>query len=501
MNMEQWARVRRKVLVDGRSKRSVMSEEGLHWETLQKMLSHPGPPGYRRPGRRDRKIDAHVGWIHQVMDGDRDLPRKQRHTATRIYDRLRDERGYRGGYTAVRELVAEIRAVKREVFVPLSHRPGEAQVDFGHALVNDNGKLKKCPFFVMSLPYSDAFYVQVFERECTESFWEGHVRAFRYFGAVPSRISYDNSRVAVAQMLGGRERKLTDGFLQLQSHYLFDEHFCLAARGNEKGVVEGMVRYSRSNFLVPVPQVRGLDELNARLEQSCRDDLKRRLRGQGRPKEELLIGDVAAMRELPRVPFEASRVVATRASNLSLVRFDGNDYSVPVRWAHREVVVKGDCGSVRIYRGDEPVAEHRRIWEKEQVRFDPVHYLALLERKPGALDFARPLEGWELPGCFGILRRRLEADHGSGGTKEYIGVLRLLEKHSVARLKAAVEKALELGCPRKELIGQYLYGEDREAAVFRLDGREHLKVVNVHCTDPGDYRALLDGGNGKEDVA
>jgi transposase len=501
MNMEQWARVRRKVLVDGRSKRSVMSEEGLHWETLQKMLSHSRPPGYRRVKKRGRKIDIHEEWIRRIMDADRELPRKSRHTAKRIFDRLKTERGYEGGYTVVKELVAEIKMMKREVFVPLSHRPGEAQVDFGHALVNDNGCLKKCPFFVMSLPYSDAFYVQVFERECTESFWEGHVRAFRFFGAVPTRISYDNSKVAVAQMLGGRERKLTDGFLQLQSHYLFDEHFCLAARGNEKGVVEGMVRYSRANFMVPVPQVRGLDELNARLEQSCRDDLKRRLRGQGRPKEELLIEEVAAMRELPRVPFEASRVLMTRASKLSLVRFDRNDYSVPVRWAHREVVVKGDCESVRIYREDERVAEHQRIWEKEQVCFDPVHYLALLERKPGALDFARPLEGWELPECLLLLRRRLEVDRGSDGTKEYIGVLRLLEKHSLSRLKAAVAKALDLGCPRKELIEQYLYGENREAAVFRLDGREHLKVVNVHCTDPGDYRALLEQGSGKEEVA
>jgi transposase len=501
MNMEQWARVRRKVLVDGRSKRSVMSEEGLHWETLQKMLSHSSPPGYRRVKKRGRKIDVHVEWIRRVLDGDREVPRKSRHTAKRIFDRLKTERGYEGGYTAVKEAVAEIKTVKREVFVPLSHRPGEAQVDFGHALVNDNGCLKKCPFFVMSLPYSDAFYVQVFERECTETFWEGHVRAFRFFGAVPTRISYDNSKVAVAQMLGGRERKLTDGFLQLQSHYLFEEHFCLAARGNEKGVVEGMVRYSRANFLVPVPQVRGLDELNARLEQSCRDDLKRRLRGQGRPKEQLLIEDVAVMRELPRVPFEASRVVATRASSLSLVRFDGNDYSVPVRWAHREVVVKGDCESVRIYREDEPVVEHRRIWEKERVCFDPVHYLALLERKPGALDFARPLEGWKLPECLHLLRRRLEADHGSEGTREYIGVLRLLEHHQLARLKAAVAKALELGCPRKELIEQYLYGENREAPVFRLDGREHLKVVEVHCTDPGDYGALLEPTTGKEEVA
>ena len=479
----------------------MMSEEGLHWETLQKILSHSRPPGYRRVKKRGRKIDAHVEWIRQVLDADGEVPRKSRHSAKRIFDRLKAERGYEGGYTVVKELVAEIKEMKREVFVPLRHRPGEAQVDFGHALVKVSGCLKKCPFFVMSLPYSDAFYVQVFERECTESFWEGHVRAFRYFGAVPTRISYDNSKVAVARMLGARERKLTDGFLQLQSHYLFDEHFCLAARGNEKGVVEGMVRYSRSNFMVPVPQVRGLDELNARLEESCREDLRRRLRGRKRPKEDLLIEDVAAMRELPCVAFEASRVQATRASNLSLVRFDSNDYSVPVRWAHREVVVKGDCESVRIYREDEPVAEHRRIWEKEQVCFDPIHYLALLERKPGALDFARPLEGWKLPENLLLLRRRLEADHSSEGTREYIGVLRLLEKHSLTRLKGAVAKALELGCPRKELIEQYLYGENREAPVFRLDGREHLKVVNVHCTDPGDYRALLKQGSGKEEVA
>jgi len=492
MDMEQWARVRRKVLVDGESKRSVMSAEGLHWETLQKMLGHSQPPGYRREKPRGRKIDPHVEWVRGVLEADREVPRKQRHSATRICDRLKAERGYEGGYTAVRELVVELKAIKQEVFVPLSHRPGEAQVDFGHALVNINGVLKKCPFFVMSLPYSDAFHVQVFERECTETFWAGHVRAFEFFGAVPTRISYDNSKVAVSKILGGRDRKLTEGFLQLQSHYLFAEHFCRVARGNEKGVVEGIVRYSRANFLVPVPQVRSLDELNARLEASCREDRKRRLRGKDQTKEVLLTEELAVMLKLPSVPFEAARVQATRASNLSLVRFDGNDYSVPVRCAHREVVVKGDCEEVRVYRQDERIAEHRRIWEKEKVSFEPVHYLALLERKPGALDFARPLEGWELPESFGLLRRRLEADHGSAGTKEYITVLRLLEKHNLKRVKAAVDLALELGCPRKELIEQYLYGENREAIVFRLDGRDHLKGVDVRCTDPADYLALLE---------
>jgi transposase len=495
MDLEQWTRVRRKVLMEGRSKRSVMAEEGIHWQTLQKMLCHAQPPGYRQVAKRGRSLDPHREWVQGILEADREVPRKQRHTAKRIHDRLRSERGFEGGYTVVKDLVAELTALKAEVFMPLTHRPGEAQVDFGHALVNVSGTLRKCPFFVMSLPYSDAFYLQVFERECTESFWEGHVRAFQFFGAVPVRISYDNSKVAVAQILGSRKRRLTDGFLQLQSHYLFEEHFCRTARGNEKGVVEGIVRYSRSNFLVPVPQVRSLDELNARLEEACREDRKRRLRGQRATKEVLLAEELAVMRKLPETPFEACRVRASRSSNLSLVRFDGNDYSVPVCWAYREVVVKADCVDVRIYGGDELIAEHRRIWEKEQIRFDPVHYLALLERKPGALDFARPLENWGLPECFDVLRRRLEASAGGEGTREYIAVLRLLENHSLARLEQAVTTALDLGCPRKELIAQHLYGEDREAPVFRLEGRDHLRSVNVRSTNPGDYRVLL-GGDG-----
>ncbi len=255
MNMEQWARVRRKVLVDKQSKRSVMSEEGLHWETLQKMLNHSEPPGYRRRSVSKRKIDPHREWISKLLIADQGLPRKQRHTALRVFERLRKERGYQGDYTAVKEVVAEFKATKREVFMPLCQPPGEAQVDFGHALVNLNGTLTKCPLFVMTLSHSDAFYVQIFERECTETFWEGHVRAFEYFGAVPSRISYDNSSIAVSQILRACERKLTDGFLRLQSHYLFEEHFCMAARGNEKRIVERIVGYSRSKFLVPVPAV------------------------------------------------------------------------------------------------------------------------------------------------------------------------------------------------------------------------------------------------------
>jgi hypothetical protein len=151
MNLETWARVRRKVLVEGRSKRSVMAEEGLHWETLQKMLAHAAPPGYRQSVKRGRKIDAYADWVRGVLEADGLVPRKQRHSAKRIFDRLRAERGYEGGYTAVKELVAGILPLKQEVFVPLSHRPGEAQVDFGHALVKVGGTLPS-PTFLRVLP-------------------------------------------------------------------------------------------------------------------------------------------------------------------------------------------------------------------------------------------------------------------------------------------------------------------------------------------------------------
>jgi len=155
-------------------------------------------------------------------------------------------------------------------------------------------------------------------------------RAFEFFGGVPWRISYDNDRALVAEFLGAHQRRMTAGFLQLVSHYLFEPHFCQVRRGNEKGVAEGIVKYSRLNFLVPVPQVHIVGELNEQLLVQCREDRQRRLRGQSATKEILLLEDIAAFRALPAGDFDATRKVSTTASSLSLVRFDCNDYSVPV---------------------------------------------------------------------------------------------------------------------------------------------------------------------------
>ncbi|MDH4267484.1 MAG: IS21 family transposase [Deltaproteobacteria bacterium] len=498
--MDWWTKIRLEVLREESSKREILRREGIAWETLKKILQHSEPPGYRLKEPRPKpKMGPYLERIAQIIEEDKALPKKQRHTAKRIYDRIR-EMGYAGKYTQVKEAVRELMRVKQEVFMPLIHRPGEAQVDFGYALVKVSGVLRKVGFFVMVLPYSDAFFVMAFERECTESYWEGHVQALECFGGVPNRISYDNSKVLVSKIIGPQERKLTDGFLKLQSHYLFREHFCRVGRANEKGVVEGVVKFARLNFFVPVPRVRDLDELNNQLAEMCREDLKRRLRGKTGTKAEMLKEDQSAFLALPAGTFDACRKQPTGANSLSLVRFDDNDYSVPVSYAHHEILVKGYVDRVVLCHRDQVVAEHPRSWGKEGIFFDYRHYLPLLERKPGSVDHARPLMDLNLPECFDTLRRRLqgEEEKEGEGLREFIRVLRLLEDYPMARLREAVEKALLIHAHSRDAILQYLVPHfSWRNTTFLLDGCKHLRLVKVGKPDILAYRNLLSHGGAR----
>ena len=494
--MELWAEIRRRVLTGEISKRAACSQYEIHWATLKKILSHEEPPGYRR-SRSPRRptIEPVLPILRQILDDDTKAPKKQRHTARRMWQRLRDEHGFTGGYTVVKDAVRAMRVGTKEVFLPLSHPPGEAQVDFGFAQVVIGGVATQVALFVMSLPYSDAVYCQAFPRECTEVFLEGHVRAFGFFGGVPRRIAYDNAKTTVAKIVGSRERVVTREFGRLMSHFLFASHFCLVRRPNEKGHVERLVEYARSNFLVPVPQVESLAELNTRLAEQCRRDQERTTRGKPGTVATLLVEDRTAMLPIPSKRFEARRVAEVSADSLSLVRFDTNSYSVPTKYAHRSLTVIGTVDEVRIVFEDRLIARHVRCWDREQSRFDPIHYLALLERKPGGFDFAKPLEQWVLPECFGVLRRRLEALESDGsGTRGFIRVLRLLETHSLAQLADALDSALAIDVIDPDSIRVILdHRADRPVPVFSLDGRPHLASVRVPATDVAAYGVLLVG--------
>ena len=489
--MEQWTDVRRAVLVEKISKRAACKRFGIHWDTLERILANPVPPGYVRKQASEKSVIAPwLGRLGELIEANHDMPRKQRYTVKRMWQVLQGE-GFTGGYTTVKDAVKEIREeAPKEVFMPLTQPPGEAQVDFGHAVARIGGRLQKVVFFVMSLIHSDAMFVMAFPRECTEAFLEAHLRAFEFFGFVPSRISYDNTKVAVTQITGPHERKLTASFARLVGHYLFKPHFCRIRRANEKGVVEGAVRYSRQNFLVPVPQVADWNELNAHLLACCRSDMTRRLWGKTLTKQQLLEEDKVAGLAIPADRFDPRRLVSTAASSEALVVLDTNDYSVPVEYGHRTVVVRASVQTVSIYHAGREIARHDRCWEREKQVFDPVHYLSLLDRKPGSLDHARPFAGWDLGEDFAALRRRLEAQR-EDGTREYIRVLLLMRDYPPGRVLIAVRHALRWTAPTSDAIKQLLIPSERpELKTFHLAGREHLSGVRVATTDLAAYGRL-----------
>jgi transposase len=494
--MDQWIELRRRIRTGAASLRQLHRETGISRPTLRKIRDHSEPPGYQRTRPVEKsKIGPYLGRIRQIIDADKQMPKKQRHTAKKILEVLQSE-GFTGGYTIVKDAVREIKKTSRQVFMPLSQRPGEAQVDFGYALANFHGTLQQVAFFVMSLVYSDAMFVMAFPRECSEAFLEAHVRAFEFFGCVPKWISYDNARVAITKILQHHQRQYTAEFKRLISHYLFEPHFCNVRRPNEKGVVEGSVRYARLNFMVPVPQISDYPALNQLLTDGCQSDLKRILRGKrALSKAQLLEEDRLSSLALPGDSFDYRKSASTFASSESLVRYDTNDYSVPVRFAHHQTTIKASVRWIEIYHQDQRIARHQRCWDRECQVFEPMHYLELLERKPGSLDHARPLEDWTLPDCFNTYRRCLEA-HCENGTKEYIQVLLLLNKYSIGQIAKAIGKALNHRIYRYAAVQQFLLtAEDYALTSFSLAGREHLRHIVVGQTSVADYSSLIQGGS------
>jgi transposase len=451
------------------------------------------PPGYQRQQAVKRpKLGPWVGVIDAILEEDKSTPPKQRHTAKRIFERLREEHSFTGGYTIVKDYVHTAKLRSREMFVPLMHAPGEAQADFGEAWVVMAGVKLKAHFLAMDLPHSDDCFVIAFPAETTEAFLEGHVRAFDYFGAVPTRILYDNTKIAVARILGGEERVKTRAFSELQSHYLFADKYGRPAKGNDKGKVEGLVGYSRRNFMVPIPHFNSWDEWNAHLEAECRKRRQRRLRGHRETIGERFERDRAAMLPLPAAPYEACEKISARVNSLSLVRYRANDYSVPTQYGHRQVWVKGYVHEVVITCGSDVIARHERSYEREAVVFDPLHYLALIEQKTRALDQAAPLAGWQLPECFATLRRLLEARLKKHGSREYVQVLRLMETFTIAEVTHAVEDALHLGTISFDAVKHLLLCRiERRPPRLDMQNYPHLPLARVRTTQAADYMSLL----------
>ena len=379
--------------------------------------------------------------------------------------------------------------------MPLSHPPGHAQCDFGEARVIIGGVEQKAHCFVLDLPHSDGCFVKAYPAETTEAFLDGHVSAFAFLGGVPQSILYDNTKLAVARILGDGRRKRTRAFTELQSHYLFSDRFGRPGKGNDKGKVEGMVGYMRRNFLVPVPSFESFEALNAHPESRCLARMDARLRGHSESIGQRMERDLDALLPLAPVAYDACERQAGRVSSLSLVRYKTNDYSVPVSVGHRHVLVKGYVDRVVVSCGSEVIARHHRSYQRDDFVFDPVHYLPLLEQKTGALDQAAPLAG------MGPSRGVWHAAPVAGvphGTKGQAGV----------RLGAPAIRAFSAwGGPRRgsgchPVGGFELRRGEASGALPAVQGRPprldlelypYLPRVRVSTTSTRDYMTLLAG--------
>ena len=489
LTVAQYELIRRKVRVDGLSQRVVARELGHSRKTVKKALEHPLPLGYRRKQpRRQPVLEPVTAIIEAWLAADRARPRKQRHTAKRVLERLRDEHQFTGSYSPIQRFVASWR--RRQglqtsgVFVPLVFGAGEeAQVDWGEATVLVGGQERVLQFFCVRLAFSRATFVRAYERQDQVSFLDGHVRALAFFGGVPKRLAYDNLKTAVIRVGRGRERDLNPKFLELRSWYLFDTRFCNVASGHEKGHVENLVKRVQRTFLTPLPEVSSLEELNRQLERDCQRELDQPTRdprdGAERTSRELFAEEQAQFLPLPTQAYAACHEETPRIDKFSTARFDHCSYSVPVEHAHQPCRVRGYLDRVEIFCEHVCVATHARATVAEQYVLEPRHYLPLLRRKPGLLHNGRPFQGEPFGPDFALLRRELEYRYAADGTKQFLRVLLLLTEHPETDVFAAVAKCVALRAFNADAIESTLRNAPLDVPSSRLDLSDRPELAQV----------------------
>ena len=494
LNVADYERIRRVVKIEGQTQRQAAEALGHSRHTIAKALEYSSPPGYRRQKPPSRPVlDPFIPFIDAWLEADRQQPRKQRHTGTRIYERLRDEHGYRGSISAVRRYIAQRKQSQGEVFFPLHFDAGEeGQVDWGEAWCLINGVEQEVFLFCLRLCYSSVSYVRAYFQASQECFLDGHVQAFAFLEGVPRRLAYDNLKSAVITVGQGQNRRLNRHFVALRSHYLFETRFCNVASGHEKGHVENLVKHSQRTFMTPLPTVTSLEALNVHLEAQCRQELDKKAPRREETRGTLLEEERVHFLELPPTAFAACRQQSTFASKQSMVRFDTNDYSLPVRWAHHPVQVKGFVDRVEIWTRQQRVAIHPRSSGRHQYVLDPFHYIPLLEKKPGGIHQGRPFKGEPWGADFACMRRELEYRYEGEGTRKYIDILLLFTRYPVEVVHQAVSLCVRRRAFSDEAVQSILdYQPPLRSRSLDLSDRPAFQVESTGIRPASAYDVLL----------
>ncbi len=465
--------IRKEYFNQRKSIRQIAKEQRVHRRQVRRAIENAVPPTRKTACRKGTVLTLFVKQtIDRWLQADLQAPRKQRHTAQRIYQRLKDEAGFSGSAGTIAQYVCKQRKVlglSAQAFIPQIHLPGEeAEVDWYEAQVDFPSGREKVYFFQMRACHSGKEFHCAFQRQNQLSFLEAHVAAFQYFGGVFKRIRYDNLTSAVKKVLRGRKRIESDRFIALRSHYLFESEFCLPGiqGAHEKGGVEGGVGRFRRNHLVPVPQVRDLTELNQRCRQACEQDDRRTISGQTESVEARWCSEQPLLGALPEKMFSTFDTALPQVNKKSLVLIKGNYYSVPVAYVGQIVEAQIQAEKIVIFKRGYCIAQHTRSFEQQTVIATLDHYLPLLKHKPGALagsvalNQSRQQHHW--PVVYDQYWQNLkERDGDSEGNRKMVDWLWWARDFELPEASALLEEALKLGCYSLESI-QCLKRQRRE---------------------------------------
>lgn len=432
--------IRKLVLVEGLSQNEVARKLGHSKRSVKQALENPEPRRYSLSSpRRSPVADSVRTIVERWIQEDQSKPRKQRHTQTRVYERLRDEYQFTGSRRTVSTLVNNLQAKPPKVFCPIDHPPGdEVQIDWGQATVKLAGEETKVMIFCARSAFSKATFVRAYMRDDMISFLDAHVHMFDWLGGVPNKLAYDNLKTAVTHVYAGKGRQLTHRFVALRSHYLFQSRFCNVASGNEKGHVENSVKRAERTYLTPIPQVVSLEALNAHLSQWTERDLQRIDKDAGRTYGQLFEDERKQFRPLPEVPFAACVSNAIRIDKRATVPHGQSRYSVPIEYATGHATIRAFIDRVEVLCDNKIIATHSRVQPGEW-SLHVAHYVALLETKPGLLDSGKPFAKQAWTRNQELFRNELEYRYQGDGTRRFIDILLLAKHHDWSDVCRAID--------------------------------------------------------------
>jgi transposase len=502
IKVDEREQIRRAYFIEHKSMRQIAKELRHSRDSVKKALESAEATTYTLQQPRTAPVmGPYVARMDELLAENDRLPRKQRYTSHKIYELIQKE-GYTGSESGVRRYIGQRRRErkKRQVYLPLEYDPGmDAQADWAEAQAIIAGEQVTVHLFLMRLCYSRKLFVRAFPAEKQEAFFEGHVLAFHHFGGVPHRIIYDNLKAAVLRILKGHTRQEQQSFIAFRSHFLFESRFCTPGQGHEKGGVEEGVGFSRRNFMVPLPKVASFEELNDHLVAACLADDRRRV-----DRQTVTIGEAWAREKpdllpLPEGRFECCVTKSVVLNPYSQVEFESNRYSVPSENAYRNLVLKAYPFRVDIQYLNEVIASHPRCYGKKQDILNPLHYLPLLEQRPGAFEHAQPIRRWRQawpPVYERFLGRAQQQEEDGSGVREFVRVLKLHQDHPADLVAQAMEQALAYGCIHAdgvELCLRQLMNPEVPVASLSVTALPLWAVAETQPPDLTCYNRLLEG--------